>query len=111
MTRLKSWTTPPIKAFQLNRRRRKTNVVQLGRAHHARELWLRFAALLVCPGCLTHLIVLRFGNAFLEHLRTLAPAFGIFVFSEGICCLPSGRAGHGIPTLRFGYGFAPLFLR
>ena len=53
-------------------------------------LWLWFVAVLVCPGCLTHLIVLRFADAFFEHLRTLAPALGIFVFSEGVCCLPSG---------------------
>src|SRR5206468_3723910 len=62
-------------------------------------------ALLVCPGCLTHLIVLRFADAFFEHLSTLAPSLGIFIFAEGLCCLPSGRARHGIPTLRFGYGF------
>ena len=48
----------------------------------ARELWFWFVALLVCPGCLTHLIVLRFGDAFFEHLRTLAPSLGIFIFSE-----------------------------
>jgi len=52
-------------------------------------LWLWFVALLVCPGCLTHLIVLRFSDAFLEHLRTLASSLGIFIFSEGVCCLPS----------------------
>jgi hypothetical protein len=68
----------------------------------ALELWLWFVALLFYPGCLTHLIVLRFGDAFFEHLRTLASALGIFVFSEGVCCLPSGRARHGIPTVRFG---------
>src|SRR5438105_4592369 len=56
----------------------------------ARELGLWFVALLVRPGCLTHLIVLRFGDAFLEHLRTFAPSLGIFIFSEGVCCLPSG---------------------
>src|SRR5436190_19237050 len=77
----------------------------------ARELRFWFVALLVCPGCLTHLIVLRFGDAFFEHLRTLAPSLGIFVFSEGVCCLPSSGARHGIPTLRFGYGFTTLFLR
>src|SRR5947207_8585828 len=76
-----------------------------------RESWLGFVALLVCPGCLTHLIVLRFGDAFFEHLRTLAPSLGIFVFSEGVCCLPSRRARHGIPTARIGYGFTTLFLR
>src|SRR5206468_8963052 len=76
-----------------------------------RELWLGFVALLVRPGCLTHLIVLSFGDAFFEHLGTLAPSLGIFIFSEGVCCLPSGRARHGIPTLRFGYGFTTLFLR
>src|ERR1700693_1417231 len=75
------------------------------------QLWFWFVALLVCRGCLTHLIVLRFGDAFLEHLRTLAPSLGIFVFSEGVCCLPSRRARQGIPTLRFGYGFTTLFLR
>src|SRR5207247_8876394 len=80
-------------------------------AARARELWLWFVALLVCPGCLTHLIVLRFGDAFFEHLRTLAPSLGIFIFSEGVCCLPSRRPRHGIPTVRFGYGFTALFLR
>ena len=55
-----------------------------------RELWLWFVALLFCPGCLTHLIVLCFADAFFEHLRTLAPSLGIFIFSEGVCCLPSG---------------------
>jgi hypothetical protein len=59
-------------------------------AARARELWLWFVALLVCLGCLTHLIVLRIGDAFLEHLRTLAPSLGIFIFSQGVCCLPSG---------------------
>ena len=54
------------------------------------ELSLWFVALLVCPGCLTHLIVLRFVDAFLEHLRTFASSLGIFVFSEGVCRLPSG---------------------
>src|SRR4029450_9614052 len=77
----------------------------------ARELWLWFVALLVRPGCLTHLIVLRFGDAFFEKLPPLAPCLGIFVFSEGVCCLPSGRARHGIPTVRIGYGFTTLFLR
>ena len=43
----------------------------------ARELWLFFVALLVSPGCLTHLIVLRFADALLEHLCTLAPSLGI----------------------------------
>jgi hypothetical protein len=75
------------------------------------ELSLWFVALLVRPGCLTHLIVLCFADAFFEKLRTLAPSLGIFIFSEGVCCLPSGRARHGIPTLRFGYGFTTLFLR
>jgi len=51
----------------------------------ARELWLWFVALLFRPGCLTHLIVLGFGDAFFEHLRTLAPSLGIFIFSEGVC--------------------------
>ena len=46
------------------------------------ELSLWFVALLVRPGCLTHLIVLRFGDAFFEHLRTLTPSLGIFIFSE-----------------------------
>src|SRR5213080_3438985 len=77
----------------------------------ARELRFWFVALLVCPGCLTHLIVLRFADAFFEKLGTLAPSLGIFIFAEGICCLPSSRARQGIPTLRFGYGFATLFLR
>jgi hypothetical protein len=54
------------------------------------ELSPWFVALLFRPGCLTHLIVLGFGDAFFEHLRTLAPSLGIFVFSEGVCCLPSG---------------------
>jgi len=56
----------------------------------ARELRLFFVALLVSPGCLTHLIMLRFGDAFLEHLGTLASSLGIFIFSEGVGCLPSG---------------------
>src|SRR6266487_1709694 len=77
----------------------------------ARELWLWFVAVLVRPGCLAHLIVLRFGDAFFEKLGTLAPTLGIFIFAEGVCCLPSGRARHRIPTLRFGYGFTTLFLR
>src|SRR6478752_371665 len=77
----------------------------------SRELWFQFVAFLVCLGCLTHLIVFRFADAFLEHLRTLAPSLGIFIFSKGVCCLPSGRARHGIPTLGFGDGFATLFLR
>src|SRR6266566_4635637 len=77
----------------------------------SRELWFQFVALLVRASCLTHLIVLRFADAFFEHLRTLAPSLGIFVFSEGVCCLPSGRARHGVPTLRIGYGFTTLFLR
>src|SRR5438552_15533016 len=75
------------------------------------ELSLWFVALLVRPGCLTHLIVLRFGDAFFEHLRTLAPSLGIFVLPERVCCLPSRRARHGIPTVRIGYGFTTLFLR
>ena len=50
-------------------------------ARGTRELRLWFVALLFCPGCLAHLIVLRFGDAFLEHLRTLAPSLVIFVFS------------------------------
>jgi hypothetical protein len=53
-------------------------------------LCLWFVAVLVCPGCLTHLIVFRFGDAFFEKLRTLAPSLGIFIFSQGVCCLPSG---------------------
>src|ERR1700736_4013373 len=77
-----------------------------------RELGFPLVALLVRLGCPTHLIVLRFDDAFFEKLRTLAPSLGIFIFSEGLCCLPSGRAGHGIPAVRFGYGFfAALFLR
>ena len=56
----------------------------------ARESLLWFVVLLVRPRCLTHLIVLRFADAFFEKLRTLAPSLGIFVFSEGVCCLPSG---------------------
>src|SRR6266568_3436987 len=39
------------------------------------------------------------------------PFLGIFIFSEGICCLSAGRTRHGIPTLRFGYGFPTFFLR
>src|SRR5437899_12749472 len=77
----------------------------------ARELWFWVVALLACPGCLTHWIMFRFGDAFFEKLGTLAPSLGIFIFSEGVCCLPSGRARHGIPTLRIGYGFTTLFLR
>src|SRR6266550_756908 len=77
----------------------------------SRELWFQFVALLFRLGCPTHLIVFRFANAFFEHLRTLAPSLGIFIFSEGICCLSAGRTRHGIPTLRFGYGFTTLFLR
>src|SRR5258708_40252010 len=88
----------------------KENVVVITVAR-VRELWLWFVALLFRPGCVTHLIVLRFADAFFEHLRTLAPSLGIFIFSEGVCCLPSGRAGHGIPTVRIGYGFTTLFLR
>jgi hypothetical protein len=75
------------------------------------ELWLWFVALLIRPGCLTHLIVLRFADAFLEHLRTLAASLGIFIFSKGVCCLPSRRPRHGIPTLGCGDGFTTLFLR
>src|SRR6266404_8318674 len=78
---------------------------QTFRGTRSRELWLWFVALLVRQGCLTHLIVLRFADAFFEHLRTLAPSLSIFIFSERVCCLPSGRARHRIPTLRFGYGF------
>ena len=59
------------------------------------ELWLWFVALLVCPGCLTHLIVLRFADAFLEHLRALAPSFGIFIFTERFRCLASVEPGKG----------------
>src|SRR6266487_6881763 len=77
----------------------------------SRELWFPFVAVLVRLGCPTHLIVFRFADAFFEHLRTLAPSLGIFIFSEGICCLSAGRARHGIPTLRFGYGFPTFFLR
>ena len=87
----------------------EARVAQITR--RARELSLWSVALLVCPGCLTHLIVLRFADAFLEHLRTFAPSLGIFIFSEGVCCLPSGRTRHGIPTIRIGYGFTTLFLR
>ena len=46
------------------------------------ELRFEFVAPVVRSGSLTHLIVLRFGNAFFEHLRTLAPSLGIFIFSE-----------------------------
>ena len=56
----------------------------------SRELWFQFVALLFRLGCPTHLIVLRFADAFFEHLRTLAPSLGIFIFSERVCCLPSG---------------------
>ena len=56
----------------------------------SRQLWFQFVATLVRPGCLTHLIVLRFAHAFFEHLRTLAPSLGIFVFSDGVRRLPSG---------------------
>jgi len=57
---------------------------------YRRFLWLWFVALLICPGCLTHLIVFRFADAFLEQLRTLAPSLGIFIFSERVCCLSPG---------------------
>src|SRR6266568_3880352 len=77
----------------------------------SRELWFPFVAVLFRLGCPTHLIVFRFADAFFEHLRTLAPSLGIFIFSEGICCLSAGRTRHGIPTLRFGYGFPTFFLR
>src|SRR6266403_6392391 len=77
----------------------------------SRELWFQFVALLFRLGSPAHLVVFRFADAFFEHLRTLAPSLGIFVFSEGICCLPAGRTGQGIPTLRFGYGFPTFFLR
>src|SRR5439155_24435880 len=77
----------------------------------SRELWFEFVDLLVRASCLTHLIVLRFADAFFEHLRTLAPSLGIFVFCEGVCCLSAGRTGQGIPTLRFGYGLPTFFLR
>ena len=43
----------------------------------ARQLWLWFVAFLVGPGYLTHLIVLRFADAFFEKLRTFAPSLGI----------------------------------
>ena len=43
----------------------------------ARELFLCFVALLVRPGCLTHLIALRFADAFFKKLRTLAPSLGV----------------------------------
>jgi hypothetical protein len=43
----------------------------------ASELLLWFVALFVCPGCLTHLIVFRFGDAFFKKLRTFAPSLGI----------------------------------
>ena len=72
------------------KKRQRAAAFHLASEWRARELWLSFVALFVCPGCLTHLIVLRFGDAFFEHLRTLAPSLGIFIFSEGVCCLPSG---------------------
>src|SRR5258705_1815834 len=89
MTRLRSWTTSPVKARVMPLVRRSFRL----------------------PGMPDDLIVLRFVDAFFEKLRTFAPSLGIFIFSEGVCCLPSGRARHGIPTLRFGYGFTNLFLR
>ena len=70
--------------------RKKGNAPRLLPVVRGCELSPWFVALLVCPGCLTHLIVLRFGDAFFEHLRTLAPSLGIFIFSEGVCCLASG---------------------
>jgi hypothetical protein len=41
------------------------------------DLCLWFVALLFCPGCLTHLIVLCFADAFFKKLRALAPSLGI----------------------------------
>src|SRR5205814_6882779 len=93
------------------KKRQRAAALPVASERRARELWFWFVALLVRPGCLTHLIVLRFADAFFEHLRTFAPSLGIFIFSEGVCCLPSGRARHGIPTARIGYGFTTLFLR
>lgn len=34
------------------------------------------------PGCLEHLIVLRFFDSFFDELRTLAPPFAILVFAK-----------------------------
>ena len=34
------------------------------------------------PGCLEHLIVLRFFDSFFDKLRTLAPPFAILVFAK-----------------------------
>jgi hypothetical protein len=51
-------------------------------ARGTRELRLWFVALLLLPRCLAHLIVLRFGDAFFEKLRTLAPSIVIFVSSS-----------------------------
>src|SRR4029077_14875464 len=73
----------------------------------ARELF--FVALLIRLSCPKHLIVLRFIAAFFVHLRSLASSFGIFIFTERIRCLPSGRTRHGIPIFRFGHGFEVLF--
>src|SRR5207237_3619946 len=72
-------------------------------------LWVWFVALFVRPGCLAHLIVLRFADAFFDKLGTLAPSLGIFIFSEGVCCLPPGRSRHGLPTLRFASRFTNIF--
>jgi hypothetical protein len=35
-----------------------------------------------CPGCLEHLIVLRFFDSFFDKLRALAPPFAILVFTK-----------------------------
>ena len=64
----------------------------------ARKLWLWFVALLIRLGCLTHLIVLRFADAFFEHLGTLAPSFAILVFAKRLRRVASGRAWHWIPA-------------
>ncbi len=42
-----------------------------------------FVPFLGCPGCLEHLIVLRFFDSFFDNkLRTLAPPFAILVFAK-----------------------------
>ena len=68
-------------------------------------------AFLLLFGCAKHLIVLRFVDAFLVHLRGLASSFGIFIFTERIRCLVSGRARHGVPTFGLGDGCEVLFLQ
>ena len=64
------------------------------------ELSLWFVALLVCPECLTHLIVLRFADAFIEKLRTLAPSLVIFVFQ---CPMLGGM--NGLTAIRRAFSY------